>query len=322
MEALFLTGKTVLGLAMLILGAEGLVRGSSSLARRLGVSRLMVGLTVVALGTSLPEIAVAIASAGKGANELVWGNVIGSNIANGALVLGAAALLMPLTVDRDILRRDMPMLILATLVTVVAAAFDILSFGAGIVLIATGFLANALIIKDGLKLRAANKANGNNNNNGDEIAVWLVSLYILSGGTLLYFGADIVVEGAVGLGKILGLSEAFIGITVVALGTSLPELVTTIWAGIRNEPDLSVGNVVGSNIMNLAFALGPAAIISKVEIRYPVLDLGMLIAITLVMLIFFLTGKKIVRWEGAVLVAIYFAFITLSYLVNTGVIII
>jgi cation:H+ antiporter len=309
----------VLGLVALVIGAEAMVRGASRLAVSWGISPLVVGLTVVAFGTSAPEMAVSVGAALSGASDLAIGNVVGSNIANVLLILGISALIAPLLVHEQIIRQEIPIMIGASLV-VVAMALD------GNIGRVEAALLFALVIAYTVFLvvqsrRASKDAE-------DEFASeiptsqwdrhWGVQAALVLGGlALLVLGADWLVGAAVVFAKHFGVSDLVIGLTVVAVGTSMPEIATSLIAALRGQRDIAVGNVVGSNIFNLLAVLGAAGLVSTGGLDVPEaarnFDLWVMLAVAFACLPILLTGREIARWEGVVFLGYYAAY--LLYLV-------
>ncbi len=300
----------VLGVAMLYGGAEGLVRGSASIARRLGLSPLVIGLTVVAFGTSMPELVVSVRAVLSGQSPIAAGNVVGSNIANIALILGLSALVRPLRVQARLIRIDVPLLILATLamsVLIRNGSFGRVEgavFTAGVI----GYTAMGL----GLSRREpptvhAEFAEAAPPPSGSRVRDLA---FLALGIGLLVWGARLLVTGAVVAARGMGISEAVIGLTVVAAGTSLPELATSLVAATRGEGDIAVGNVVGSNIFNILGILGVASLVRPLAgAGMSPVDLGVMTGLTLVMLPLMRTGHRISRAEGGFLFAVYVAYI-------------
>lgn len=265
------------GLVFLYFGGEYLVRGASSLAFRLGVSPLAVGLTVVAFGTSMPELVVSVDAALAGANDISLGNVVGSNIANIALILGLAAVIAPLRVEDKVIRIDTPLMILVSVALLLVLANGLASRLEG-ALILTGLLAYTVMT---LWLARRKPGAGADLPRPDAGAVKAGFLTLL-GLAGLFAGGHLVVTGAVTLASALGLSQAVIGLTIVAVGTSLPELSTSTVAAWRGHGDIAVGNIVGSNIFNILGILGVTAIITPLELgAITWLDLGVMLAVAL-----------------------------------------
>ena len=309
----------VLGLAALVVGAEALVRGASRLAVSWGISPLVVGLTVVAFGTSTPEMAVSVGAALAGSSDLAIGNVVGSNIANVMLILGLSALIAPLLVHEQIIRQEIPIMIGASLV-VVAIALDGNIGRVEAALLFAGVIAYTVFLV--VQSRRASK------DSEDEFASeiptsqwdrhWGVQAALVVGGlALLVLGADWLVGAAVVFAKVLGVSDLVIGLTVVAVGTSMPEIATSLIAALRGQRDIAVGNVVGSNIFNLLAVLGAAGVVSANGLDVPEaarnFDLWVMLAVAFACLPILFTGREIARWEGMLFLGYYAAY--LLYLV-------
>lgn len=316
----------IAGLVLLVAGAEVLVRGAAKLAAQFGIPPLIIGLTVVAFGTSAPETAVSVQSAFNGSGDLAIGNVIGSNIANVLLILGMTALIAPLIVSRQLIRLDVPIMIGASLLTFGLAWDGSLSRLDGALLFA------GVLTYTGFLIYSARKDKGGDD---DEFAkefgldeapkpyAWAINLgLIIAGLVLLVTGSNFLVEGAVTLARALGISELVIGLTVVAIGTSLPELATSILAAIKGERDIAVGNIVGSNIFNLLCVLGLASLVSPAAISVSpnalAFDFPVMIAVAVACLPIFFAGYRINRWEGLLFLAYYVAYTLYLILSSTG----
>ena len=319
----------ILGFAALIKGADFFVDGSSSLARTLKVPSLIIGLTVVAMGTSAPELAVSTTAAIKEANELALSNVVGSNLFNLLVVLGFCAVIRPLLIEKSVLKRDYPFMIGITVLVFGAAGFKVLTslgsfdFLHTPVLEDVGMLTRPFCIVL-LVLFAAYIAmliilakKNKREDDGDEIKqlpLWKSLLLIVGGLALIVGGGQVVVYSAKEVARTFGMSETLIGLTVVALGTSLPELVTSVVASRKGENELAVGNVVGSNIFNLLLILGVSGTVHPIAVNYAsLIDLGILIIASVATLIFSVT-KKINRAEGIIMLLIYSGTITFAIL--------
>lgn len=307
----------LLGLLLLTGGAEFLVRGASALAGRVGLSQLVIGLTVVAFGTSAPELAVSVKAALAGQGGIAMGNVIGSNIFNVAVILGIAALVCPLTVQLKIVRIDMPILLACSLVfTVLLLTGDGLSRAEGAVLAAGLLTYTTWSLVQSRREEAAGRSlalpdsPAAATNASPAIGVGPSILLLLAGLALLVLGARLLVDNATILARHLGINETVIGLTIVAAGTSLPELATSLVAAIRRQTDLALGNIVGSNIFNLLGIAGISALVAPIRpegIRWQ--DLGVMLATSLILLPLLRTGFRLVRWEGALLLAAYLAYL-------------
>ena len=301
------------GTAFLYYGADFLVKGGVSIATRFGVSALVIGLTLVAFATSAPELVVSVQAALAGSSDISIGNVIGSNICNIALILGLSAVIAPLSVHRKVLRFDLPVM---AAVTLAMAAIGLLLGGFNRLTGAVFFAGLLAYIAWNIRLE---KRDGSGDaeteireevENSRKYPLWLAAAFVIGGAAALVLGGKFIVDGAVGLGRMAYLSEAVIGLTIVAVGTSLPELATSLVAAARGEQDIAVGNVVGSNLFNMLGIMGIAPMIRPVSAAgiTPV-DWGMLLVSTLLLVPFMHTGRKVVRREGAVLLALYCAYI-------------
>lgn len=327
----------IVGFILLIGGAEILVRGASSLALRIGLSPLVIGLTVVAVGTSSPELAVSVKASLGGTGGIALGNIVGSNICNVGLILGAAALIFPLSVELQTIRREIPILLAASVLFLIFIIDGSLDRYEGIIsiVVLSGYL--LFLIRDGRK---------NSNKNGRELdgeedptleeksaaiptpaledklaaiptpalPLWLCIAFIVAGLVALIFGSRFAVIGAVEIAARIGFSEAVIGLTVVALGTSLPELVTSCVAAAKREADIAVGNVIGSNLFNLLLIGGLASTLKPVDSsQLDLIDFGVMMVFTILLLPFLRTGFRLSRWEGGVFLAGYVVY--MGYLV-------
>lgn len=307
-----------LGLAFLVGGAEILVRGASALARRMGVSPLVVGLTIVAMGTSAPEVAVSVHSGWNGEAGIALGNVVGSNICNVLLILGVSALTAPLLVSRQLVRQDVPIMIGVSLLATAFAWGGLIARTEGALLLG-GLGVYLGFLYWGARREAAKEPVAALPEDKPGSPIWLELLQVVAGLVVLVVGARWLVGAAVTLAEAWGVSRLVIGLTVVAVGTSLPELATSVIATVRGERDIAVGNVVGSNIFNLLGVLGLTGVVSGggIEVAPAVLrfDLPVMIAVAFACLPIFFTGHRIDRWEGGLFVfyfAAYTAFLALS----------
>lgn len=299
----------IIGLVMLFLGGEGLIRGSAALSLRIGISPLVVGLTVVAFGTSSPELLVSLKAALSGNSDIALGNVVGSNIANVALILGLSAIIRPLEVHANVIRREIPIMIIVTVLLIVFLSNKILGLTEGLIFI---FI---LIVYTTISIRLSLKENKEIENEFKEglkskLNTPLSIILIILGLAFLFYGAELFLKGAIALAKFFNLSDAVIGLTVVAVGTSLPELFTSIVASIKKESDIAVGNVVGSNIFNILCILGVTAIlmpISSSEISY--FDFAVMLLTAVILLLLSKTGFSLKRWEGILLVLGYLIYV-------------
>jgi cation:H+ antiporter len=309
----------IAGLALLIAGGELLVRGASKLAVSLGISPLVVGLTVVAFGTSAPEFAVSIQAALSGQVDIALGNVVGSNIFNVLFILGISALIVPLIVSAQIVRQEVPIMIGASLL-LAAFAFDgsIVRWEAGVLFALLLTYTAFLIIQSRRESQAiqaeyAGEARiGAQRHWDDRLPVQL--LLIVAGLVLLVFGSRWLVTAAVAIAQSFGVSELVIGLTIVAAGTSLPEVAASITAALRGQRDIAVGNVIGSNTFNILGVVGLSGLVAPLPLAVPQslleFDLLVMLAVAFACLPVFFTGATIARWEGAVFLGYYIAYVT------------
>jgi cation:H+ antiporter len=301
----------VAGLLFLIIGAEALVRGASRLAADFGISPLIIGLTVVAFGTSSPELAVSIKAALAGQASIAVGNVIGSNIFNVLFILGASALIVPLVVSQQLVRLDVPLMIALSFSVLVLALDGSFGRSDGILLVTGLVIYVGFLIRHSRRERAAARQAPDAAPADAKYAGWIRNIaLVIVGLALLVLGSRWLVDGAVSFARYLGVSELVVGLTIVAAGTSLPEVVTSIIAALRGERDIAVGNVVGSNIFNLLAVLGIASLVAPgggIEVSHAVVvfDLPVMIAVALACLPIFFTGGTISRTEGVMLLAYY-----------------
>lgn len=298
-----------LGLVMLFLGGDWLVRGASRLSLRLGISVMVVGLTVVAFATSAPEFIVSLMASIKGQGNVALGNIIGSNIANIALILGISAILKPIEIKASMMRREIPWMIGATVLFLIPSYFcRSINWVWGIVfLILFGFfLFSCFKRKQEFSVFDSDER---------ESSMVKDVFFLTAGLALLILGGEIAVRNAVRIAISLNISQLFIGITVIALGTSLPELVTSIMASLKNEQDMAVGNVVGSNIFNILWVLGFCSLFHTFTLESSVLafHLPVMIVISLLCIPIMRTGYTISRKEGFFLLGVYFTYIVILY---------
>lgn len=307
----------IIGIALLIKGADILVEGSSALAKKFNVSALVIGLTIVAFGTSLPELVVSLLSALRGASDMAFGNIVGSNIANILLILGITTIIKNIKVPNSTTWKEIPFSLLGAVVLFIFANIffldhmkitSILRFE-GLILL----LFFAIFLYYVIELAKKDKTSGNEENQQiHSLSSFKITLFILGGLVALYFGGKWTVDGAVSLARLFGLSEYFIGLTIVAVGTSLPELVTSVIAGIKGNADISIGNVVGSNIFNIFFVLGLTALIFPITLPVSAtIDLLVLLGTTILLFIFMFMGKRheLERWQGILFILLYVAYV-------------
>jgi cation:H+ antiporter len=309
--------RLIIGFVLLIVGAEILVRGASRLAAAVGISPLVIGLTVVAFGTSSPELAVSVQSALGDQADIAMGNVIGSNIFNVLFILGLSALILPLVVAQQLVRFDAPLLIAISALVFLFGFNGRIDRWEGALLFAGILIYTAFLIRQSRRESAAVQEEyahefGAGRSRGTK--TWVVNILFVAGGlALLVIGSRWLVEGAVAIARLLGLSELIIGLTIIAAGTSLPEVATSIIAALRGERDIAVGNVVGSNIFNLLAVLGLTSLVAPAGVNVApaalAFDLPVMVAIAFATLPIFFTGFRIARWEGALFLAYYLAYV-------------
>ncbi|MBE0557322.1 MAG: calcium/sodium antiporter, partial [Proteobacteria bacterium] len=304
------------GFVLLISGAELLIRGASRLASAIGLSPLVIGLTVVAFGTSAPELAINIRSAFAGQPDLAVGNVVGSNIFNVLFILGLSALATPLVVQRQLIRLDVPIMIIVSLVVLLLSLDGAIGGGEGFLLVASLVLYIVWTIRSGRKEATTREEKGNDPDKpSSRLRRVSIQIIVVIGGLgLLVVGSQLLVEGAVSVARLLGGSELIIGLTIVAAGTSLPEVATSVLAALRGERDMAVGNVVGSNIFNLLAVLGVTASVAPggiaVSTAAVAFDLPIMVVVAVACLPIFLHENRINRWEGGLFLAYYGGYVT------------
>ena len=304
------------GILLLLAGAEALVRGASALALRIGITPLVVGLTVVAIGTSSPELVVSVQAALAGRGGVAIGNVVGSNVANLGLIVGVAALLTPMMVDRELVRFDVPIMLAAMGLLAVFLVDGTLGRVEGAVLLTGAVLYTVWKIRASRRsVRAQHAEEGVPEDvlaarDAPASVLWRYVLYVIGGIALLVYGSELLLDGAVAVATLLGVSEAVVGLTLIALGTSLPELATTVAAARHGEGELALGNAVGSNIFNVFSVLGPAGLVAPMSAEGVGVDvLAIMGGFGLVTLAFLVTGGRTQRWEGLVLLGGYAGYV-------------
>lgn len=255
----------IAGLALLIVGGDYLVKGGVAIAKRFKVPSLIIGMTIVAFGTSSPEFIVSLQSALQGHPEISIGNVVGSNIANIGLILGVTALILPMSVNRTSVKIDVPFLILCSLLFFTLAQDNLISRGEGLIFITLLILFTLLSIYKGKKENAVEEPANEETKKEKELNMTSALIMIVASCAALTFGANLLIDSAVSIAKSFGVSERIISVTLVAFGTSVPELATSIMAAVRKENDIAIGNVVGSNIFNILFVIGASALITPIE---------------------------------------------------------
>jgi cation:H+ antiporter len=301
------------GLALLLAGAEVLVRGASSLARAFGVSPLIVGLTVVAFGTSSPELAIGVTSSLAGQGSIALGNVVGSNIANVLLILGVAAVVAPIAVTRSIIRGDVPVMIGLSALVLLLALDGMIARWEGAVLLVASVVYTWLLIRQSRRSVAPPAKD----DDPAPVRTWKNLVLVVAGLAMLVLGSKLLVTGATSFARAMGLSELVIGLTVVAVGTSAPEIATTVMAAVRGQREIAIGGVIGSNIYNVLLVLGISVVCSPADMAVPsaalYFDIPVMVAVALACLPIFFVGYKVMRWEGALFVGYYIAYV--AYLI-------
>ncbi len=301
------------GLVLILLGANYLTDGASSLAKRFKISDLVIGLTVVAFGTSAPELAVSLSSAIKGSADIAIGNVVGSNMFNTLMIVGCTAFFAPIIVTRNTLLKEIPLCILAS-VALLAISNDMLLDKQPLDMVSRtdGFLLLLFFIIFMVYTFSIARQHGDEEaEEVKQIPLWLSLIYIIGGLAALVFGGNIFVDGATGIARSLGVSESVIGLTLVAGGTSLPELATSVVAALKKNPEMAIGNVVGSNLFNIFLVLGASATITPLNlIGITNFDLLSLVIASVILWFFGVFYKKrtITRVEGTILVVCYIAY--------------
>ena len=302
----------IAGITLVLYGADALVKGATALARKFNISELVIGLTIVALGTSLPELVISVGSAIKGSSGIALGNVIGSNIFNSMLILGVTAMITPIKFSAKMLSRELPFNLLASIVLILVSGSMLIGGGeneeisrySGLILLC--FL--AVFIRYTFSI-----SNDSEESNKDikSVSNWKIVFYIIVGLASLIFGGKLFVGGATEVARLLGLSEAIIGITIVSAGSSLPELAVSVNAARKGNAGIALGNVLGSNILNIFFILGCSATITPISLDgFSFVDYYVLIATSLMVYIVSRFGGKNVinRWEGAILTLGYITY--------------
>ncbi|MDD5963367.1 MAG: calcium/sodium antiporter [Candidatus Egerieousia sp.] len=303
----------IVGLALILSGANALTDGASSIAKRMKVSELVIGLTIVAFGTSAPELAVSAISAIKGSGDIALGNVVGSNLFNTLMIIGCTVLVRPLKVSRLLIKKEIPLCILASFVLILLCADA-----------TEGCVAGGLSRTDGLVLLcfmaiflshtfsiAAGEEQNASESGIKEMPLWRAILFSIGGLLFLIAGGESFVRGASGLARALGASESLIAVTIVAGGTSLPELATSVVAALKGRSEMAVGNVVGSNLFNIFLILGLSSTISPIKLAgIGAIDLGMVLLSSIVLWFVgvFYKERTITRVEGALMIALYVAY--------------
>lgn len=306
--------QVLAGFVLLLGGAEVMIRGAVAVSRWFGISTLVIGMTVIALGTSAPEFVVGLDAALAGAPALTLGNVVGSNIANILLVLGAAGLVLPIVINPHGFMIDGAVLIAGSLLFVVVCLFGTITLGLGIVLVAGfgGFLYYSYWRETkGGDHAAEHMVEEIEDMPGLPTSLWLAWVMLIGGIAGIIYGADLLVDGGITMARAFGVSEEVIGLTLVAVGTSLPELAASVVAALRGHADVALGNVVGSNIFNLLGVAGVVAVVTPLPVPEQIIsfDLWMMIAVTIVLVPVLRSGWRLGRVKSALFLAVYFAYV-------------
>lgn len=294
----------IIGITLVLVGADRLTEGASALARRFGVPEIVIGLTIVACGTSAPELFVSLMSALNGTPDMAVGNVVGSNIMNAMLIVGCAAMVAPMTISRSTVKKDIPFSVAASLLLILLTIDSALGRIDGTVLIVgfAAFMAYTLWQAKGNKAEQPVESKPQN--------PWLSILYIVLGLAGLVFGSDFFVDSASNVAAQLGVSESVIGLTIVAGGTSLPELATSVVAARKGQSAIAIGNVIGSNVFNILLILGVTSVISPLQLEgITMLDMGVMMGSIAMVWLFSFTRYSVERWEGGLLVVGYLAYL-------------
>lgn len=304
MEILFQICLMAVGFALLIKGADLFVDGASGIAARLGIPQLVIGLTIVAMGTSAPEAAVSISAALKGNAEITIGNIVGSNILNILIILGITSVIISVKVAASTIKYELPFMIAIT------AVLLLFGYTGGNITFSEGILLWLLFLLYLTYLFVMAKRNKEGTDDKqEEKPLWKLIIFILLGLFMIVFGSDISVDGASAIAKAVGISERFIGLTIVALGTSLPELVTSIAAARKGKADIAIGNIVGSNIFNILFVVGTTSLITPVVFASNfIIDTAIAIAAGILLLVGVLRKKELSRVTGIIMLVCYGAY--------------
>ena len=305
----------VAGLGGLILGAELLVRSGTAIAARLGISPLLIGLTVVSIGTSLPELAIGIDATLNDAGPLAVGNIAGTNMVNILLILGLSAAMLPLALGRQTLRLDLHVIAVSAVLLLVLCFNGTLSRFDGVLLLAVSIGYTVAAVRGELTSRTPSTTD----DTPDQGPMWQRSAQLIAGIVIVVIAADWLVDGSVRVATDLGISEALIGLTVIAIGTSAPEFVTTVVSTIRGDRDLAIGNLIGSSVYNITFILGTAALVRPLAITDDLIhvDIPLMTGVALLCIPVFITGRRVSRLEGIAFVATYLVYLTLVIALRT-----
>lgn len=291
-----------LGFVMLVKGADWFVDGASNIAAKFKIPQLVIGLTIVAMGTSAPEAAVSITAALQGSADITIGNILGSNILNVLIILGLSAVIVPIAVAKSTVKIETPFLIAITLVLLALGLNGTISLLDGVILLALFLVYLAYLLHMA-------KNNPEETEETKPLKLWQALVATAGGLVLIVFGSDVAVDAATEIARVLGLSERFIGLTIVALGTSLPELFTSVTAARKGNADIAVGNIVGSNVFNILFVVGLSSLVTPVPFAANfVVDTLVATAAVVFLLLAVMKSRKLVRWHGVVMLLGYVAY--------------
>ncbi|HBK41956.1 MAG TPA: calcium:proton exchanger [Porphyromonadaceae bacterium] len=302
----------LVSLVILYFGAEWLVSGASSFAARLGVSPLIIGLTIVSMGTSAPELVVSVKAAMNGQSALSIGNVLGSNLFNVGIILGISALIYPLAIKRQLLKFDAPVMVLTSVLFFVLFLDGKISYPEALIFVFLFLAYMAYLFVTSLK-------NKHSAGEGEEIIKqykhWAIDVLLIGIGLAgLVYGSNLLVDNAIIIAQKLGMSEALIGLTIVAAGTSMPELATSVVAALKKRSDIAIGNVVGSNIFNLLLILGVAGVIYPIETPdINIMDSLFVVGISALLWFFMKIGTRVRRWQGTIFLGVYLAYFLIKF---------
>lgn len=315
MEVIIQIALLALGFVLLVKGADWFVEGASKLAEKFGIPQLVIGLTIVAMGTSLPEAAVSVSAALKGSAEITIGNILGSNIMNILLILGITSVIKPIAVQKSTVKYEIPFMIgISALLMGLGCTYNVLKLSDGLILwgLMLCYLAYLLYMTKKGAIVTEEESAGETDK---PMPLWKMLLLILIGGGMIVLGSNVAVDAATALARIFGMSERLIGLTIVAFGTSLPELVTSATAAIKGKADIAVGNIVGSNIFNILFVVGTSALITPVAYAANFFtDSVICIAAAVLLWVLVIRNKRLGRAGGACMLVCYAAYFV--YLMN------
>lgn len=312
MEVVIQVALLAIGFVLLVKGADWFVEGASKVAEKFGIPQLVIGLTIVAMGTSLPEAAVSVSAALKGSAEITIGNIVGSNIMNILLILGITSVITPIAVQKSTVKYEIPfVIVMSALLMGLGYPDHVVGRADGMIL--WGFMLCYLAYLFYMSKKGQNVTgeaeNGNGQENEKKMPVWKMLVLILAGGVMIVAGSDVAVDAATALARIFGMSERLIGLTIVAFGTSLPELVTSATAAIKGKADIAVGNIVGSNIFNILFVVGTSALITPVAYAANFfVDSIVCIATAALLWVLVVKNKRLGRAGGACMLVCYAAY--------------